>query len=396
MLFLRHRVSDRPIKMHQGVYKPQATVAEAVFMITGMTIGAGVLGIPYVVSQVGLLIGLVYIVVLGIVMLSLNLMVGEVAVRTKKSLQTPGFAGKYLGTWAKELLSVTTILSATGALLAYVVGEGQTLAALFGGNPAWWSVLFWTVGSFFVWRGLDAVKKVDKIFASLVIAIIVGLSFYLLRDFQAENLFYHDYAKIFMPYGVILFALHASPAVAEVHALLPGSQKHFRKALLLGTLIPIVVYMLFALAVVGVSGTGTTGIATLGLGQTYGKGILFFANLFAIFAMGTGFLGLGTALRQTLIWDHKISPFLSTMFVIGAPLALFMAGFRSFVAILDTVGGLFIGVEAVLMVLIYWRAKKMGDLDARRYGVKYASLMSIPIILVFVWITLHSVWKIVQ
>jgi hypothetical protein len=84
------------------------------------------------------------------------------------------------------------------------------------------------------------------------------------------------------------------------------------------------------------------------------------------------------------------------MFVIGAPLALFMAGFRSFVAILDTVGGLFIGVEAVLMVLIYWRAKKLGDLDARRYGVKYASLMSIPIILVFVWITVHSVWKIVQ
>ena len=68
--------ASQKIILHQGVYKPAASVADAIFMITGMTIGAGVLGIPYVVAQVGLKIGLVYIVALGLVMLALNLILG--------------------------------------------------------------------------------------------------------------------------------------------------------------------------------------------------------------------------------------------------------------------------------------------------------------------------------
>jgi len=119
-------LNERPNVLHHGVFKPVATVTEAVFMITGMTIGAGVLGIPYVVAQVGLKAGLLYIFGLGIVMLFLNLMIGEIAVRTRENLQLPGYAGKYLGTWAKFLLTFTVVLSSTGALLAYVVGEGRT------------------------------------------------------------------------------------------------------------------------------------------------------------------------------------------------------------------------------------------------------------------------------
>src|SRR3989339_1430069 len=102
-------VEEKQLALHQGVYKPIASVADAIFMITGMTIGAGILGIPYVVAQVGLKIGLLYILVLGAVMLALNLMLGDIAVRTKEKLQICGLAGKYLGNWAKQLLNVIII-----------------------------------------------------------------------------------------------------------------------------------------------------------------------------------------------------------------------------------------------------------------------------------------------
>ena len=98
---------DQKIILHQGVYKPSASVADAIFMITGMTIGAGVLGVPYVVAQVGLKIGIVYILALGLVMLALNLMLGEIAVRTNQSLQIPGLVGKYLGKWAKYFFNIS-------------------------------------------------------------------------------------------------------------------------------------------------------------------------------------------------------------------------------------------------------------------------------------------------
>src|SRR3989339_1824851 len=140
-------IENKKIILHQGVYKKPVSIGDAVFMITGMTIGAGVLGVPYVVAQVGLKIGIAYILILGLVMLSLNLMLGEIAVRTKESLQISGLVGKYLGKWPKYFINILIVFGAYGALLAYVAGEGQALSALFGGNPVVWSVVFWSIAS---------------------------------------------------------------------------------------------------------------------------------------------------------------------------------------------------------------------------------------------------------
>lgn len=386
-------LAEKPIILHQGVYKPQASVAEAVFMITGMTIGAGILGIPYVVAKVGLWTGIAYILVLGVIMLYLNLMTGEVAVRTKQSLQLPGLAGHYLGNWARHFLSVVMVLGGTGALLAYTVGEGNVLAAMFGGEPLMWGTIFWALASIVVWRGLSALKNVDRILSFLVIAIIAGLSFWLFGHWDSAAVPQFNAAEIFLPYGVILFALNATPAIAEAHALLPGSQRHFKKALILGTLIPIGVYVLFALAVVGAMGADTTELATLGLGQKFGPGVFWFSNLFAALSMGTGYLGLGIAIKQNLVWDNKVNPFLATLIVILIPICLFFAGISNFVAILDIVGALMVGSSSVIMALVYVRARKVGDLPAGRYGLRYSWLAVAVILAVFTIFTVFSIMK---
>jgi len=360
-------------------------------MITGMTIGAGVLGVPYVVAQVGLVTGLVYIFILGLVMMSLNLIIGEVAVRTRENLQLPGLAGKYLGGWAKRLMSIIIIFAGYGSLLAYIVGEGEALSALFGGDPVWWSIFFWSIGSFLIWRGLQTIKKAERILSIIVITIIVSLSLYILRDFHPVAWQYFNWSKIFLPYGVILFALNASPAIAEVHALLPGSQRRFRKAVIIGTMIPTFVYMLFALAVVGVTGLATTEVATVGLGQKFGSGILILANLFAILAMGTAFMGLGMALKQVFVWDHKLPKWVADFLVIIVPLALFAAGFRSFIVILDFVGGVFIGLEAIIMVLACWNARYKSKINPVRYSLPHFWLLAVPVLLVFTAITVYSI-----
>jgi len=383
---------DQPVVLHKGIYKPTATVAEAIFMITGMTIGAGVLGLPYVVSKVGLLIGLPMILVLGLTMLLLNLIIGDIAVRTKENLQLPGFAGRYLGPWAKGLLSIVMILTGLGSLLAYLVGEGQALSALFGGPPLWWSIFFWSIGSFLVWLGLRAVKRAEKYLSLAVMIIILGLSIFLLTKFQAVNFWHVELANFFLPFGVILFALNAAPAIAEAHALLPGSQRHFRTAIIIGTLVPMVLYLLFALAMVSFSGTGTAEVATLGL-SGLGPLVAAAANLFAILAMGACFLGMGTAVKQTLVWDYKISRSVAVLAVTMIPLLLFLFGFKSFVEILDVIGGLFIGIEAVLLTLIAFRARQRGDLDAGRYGLSRFWLAAAPVLVFFSLATLWTVFR---
>lgn len=344
------------VVLHKGVYKKTATVTQAVFMVTGLTIGAGVFGLPYAIAQVGLVPGLLLIIFLGLIMLGVNLMIGEIAWRAKEELQLPGLAGKYLGKYAKWLLSAVIIISWFGTLLAYLVGEGASLAELLGGSDVIWGVMFWSVASFVLWGGLHDLKRVDRVVSALVIGFLAFLSLALLPHANMFNATLFNPAKIFMPFGVILFALHATPAVAEIHAL-ALSLRDFRRALVIGTLIPIVIYCLFTAAVVLVSGLSTTEIATIGIGEQFGPAAILIGNTIAVLAMLTCYLGLGTALKETFTWDHAIDHRLSTALVLVIPLALYLLGSRSFITILNIVGGVFIGLELIIMTLVYLRMR---------------------------------------
>ena len=68
----------------------------AIATLVGTIIGAGVLGIPYVISQAGFITGLVNLVILGVAVLLLYLFVGEVVLRTRGNHQLTGYAEIYL------------------------------------------------------------------------------------------------------------------------------------------------------------------------------------------------------------------------------------------------------------------------------------------------------------
>jgi amino acid permease len=388
---MNQSIENTKIILHQGVYKKSVSVGDAVFMITGMTIGAGILGIPYVVAQVGLKVGIAYILVLGLVMLLLNLMLGEIAVRTNEALQIPGLVGKYLGRVPKIIINIMIVFGSFGALLAYIAGEGQALAALFGGNPVIWSVVFWSIASVATWKGLQTVKTVEKILSITVMSIIIGVSFFILKDFNVSYWSHVDIAKFFVPYGVILFALNGTPAIIEAHALLPRDQKSFKKALIIGSLIPVAIYILFAVAVVGATGLQTTQIATIGLGQKFGTGVLILSNIFAILAMSAGFIGSGIALKQNFIWDNKMNKTLAEFLIVSVPFLLFILGLREFISILSVAGGLVIGTEAIMLVFVCWQARKKSRVSADEFKLHHFWLLAVPVFLIFTLFTLKTI-----
>lgn len=358
MYLVAEKKIDQPVVLHQGTYKKTATLSEAVFMITGMTIGAGILGLPYAITKVGLLPGVVLLIAIGLVMICLNMMMSDVANWAGENLQLPGLAGKFLGAPAKIFSSIILVLRSYGTLLAYIVGEGLVLAVLFGGSALGWSVIFWSFGSLLVWGGLERVKKADKILSLSVMIIVAGIGVYLLPHGSMVHWNSTALSQWWVPFGVILFALHALPAIGEAHALLPGQPKVFKKAVLIGSVTPLLIYLLFIVGVVGVLGQNVTEVATIGLGVKFGPIMAVFANVFAALAMSTGFMGLGTALKESFVWDFKVHRNTSILLVVSVPLALFLLGLRSFVQILEVVGGLFISIEALLMAAVYLKARR--------------------------------------
>lgn len=367
---------------------------ESLAVIVGTIVGAGIFAIPYVVAQVGFSVGMVFVIALGLVVMALNVLLGEIVARTKGSFQLTGLAGKYLGAPGKAFMGVSVFVGAYGALLAYTIGVGEALASVFGGESMVWSILFLAVGGFFLYRGLKTVKVVELIMTSALFVLVIVFVLWVAPDIQ----FTHygaapNWTYLFLPYGVILFAYHGSSSIAVAHAVVRRHERLFRPVIVLASLIPIALYALFTAAVVGVTGPETTEVATVGLGAALGPVVLIAGNVFAFFAMATSFLIIGTALRETYEWDFRWPPVCAWAAVLAAPLVLFLAGVRSFVGVIGFVGALSISVEVILVVLMYWKVQREGDYSARRFHVRYAPVASVVLLVVFALAAVYSLWE---
>ncbi len=367
-----------------------ATTAEAVFLITGMTIGAGVLGLPYAIAQVGIIPGVLYILVLGGIILLLNLLIVEIALAVGNDAQLGGLAARYLRPWVAQFFNLTIIVRDCGVLLAYLVGEGVAIQAILGGKADWWSVIFWVVMSFLVAAGLERFKTVEKIISITVISLLGGISLAVFGRFDGANFLTINWHNWLLPYGIILFALHASAAVIEAHALIPRDPARLKKAVVLGTIIPVMVYIVFSVAVVGALGSATTELASVALGAMFGPMLSAAINILAILAMSTGFMGLATAFKETLVWDEHVGNTWALLLVLGVPLLLFLLGWRGFATILGVIGGLFISVEALILVRVYWRVCQSNGLSRRKFY-----FFAVPIVGVFSMCLLVTILKLV-
>lgn len=365
-------------------------------LLTGTVIGAGVLGIPYVIAKAGFLTGLLTILILGVAILFLNLFFGEIVLRTPGNHQLPGYAEKYLGKWGKRIMLITMFAGIYGALIAYLIGEGATLSAIFGLTPMVFSLIFFAIASTLIFVGLKAIAKSELIFATMVlilVLIISGFAFFS-GNFNTSNLSTFNLSNLLIPYGVILFAFVGAAAIPEMKQALIRDRKELKKAIMIGSGLPIIFYTLFALATVGVTGINTTEIATIGLGEVLGESIVIFGNLFAIFAMFTSFLTLALAMKQIYMYDYKIKHTLAWALTVFVPLIVFLAGAKSFITVIGVTGAFAGGIDGILIVLMYWKARKKGTRQPE-YKLGKKHIMGLILIILFIIGIINEIFELI-
>jgi len=335
----------------------------ATALLTGTVIGAGVLGIPYAIAQSGFLTGLLTIVILGLAMLILHLMYGEISLRTAGDHQLPGYAEKYLGKWGKRISLFSLFFGIYGALIAYLIGEGQALSVIFGLNPMIFSIIFFVIVSIIVYNGLRAISKFEIYLLAIVLLLVSVISLITISStkFDLANLSDFNIYNILIPFGVILFAFQGLEAVPEMKEYLTRDRKKLKKAIILGSLIPLFAYIIFAFATLGITGTSTTEIVTLGLGESLGGGMILLGSLFAIFAMLTSFLTLALAMKEIYMYDYKLNSTLSWALTMSIPLIIFLSGATSFIKVVGITGALAGGIKGIIITLVYWKARKKGN-----------------------------------
>ena len=360
---------------------PKKCFLEAIATLIGCVVGAGVLGIPYVIAKSGLLFGLIDIILLGTAVTVLNLYFGEVVLRTNGNHQLTGYAEKYFGKRGKAIMLVSSGLLIYGAMLAYIEGSGEALSAMFGLSPFFSSLLFFILFSGLIYLGLKAIEESELFMTAAKILIFLGICALILFSgkFNPGNLMTMNAAYAFYPYGVILFAFLGLACIPELKEELSANRKELKKAIITGSLVVLSIYILFALCVVGATGRGTTEVATIGLGEYLGNIALIAGNCFAVIAMATSFLALGLALKEMFQYDYKLSHDLAWILTCIVPFGLFLLGLTNFIEIIAVAGAITGGVEGIMVVLMHRAAKKMGDRKPE-YTIKGSTFVYITLI----------------
>jgi len=122
----------------------------------------------------------------------------------------------------------------------------------------------------------------------------------------------------------------------------------------------ILLYLLFVFAVVGSLDGNVQEVSTTSF-NIIGKNASLFANLFALLAMTTAFVGLGFALKDNFKLDYRLPNWLSWLLVISIPFFLFIFNLGNFIFFLEISGAVAIGIMLFLILLMHSRSKKKGD-----------------------------------
>jgi len=372
---------------------------KAVATLVGIIIGAGVLGIPYVVAQSGWILGTIIIVVVGVSFIFLNLYMGEIVLRTKEIHQLSGYIERYLGQKGKLAMAFSMVVGIYGALIAYLIGEGQTLSALlpFSIPPLMYTILFFAITSFVVWRGVKSAGTAELVFIIVMLAVIGIIIGAILPGMNVSYLMQFNIDNVLMPLGVIIFAFISSAAVPEMHELLIKKKKLYKKALITGSIVPIILYTLFSAAVIGVVGldnfeamSPNDRIATIALAQHSFPVLGTFANIFAVLAMFTSYIGLAVGLTEMYEYDFKWKRKYALLATLGVPLIFVLLDLSSFITVIAVTGGIAGGIDGILIVLAYWKARLGGD-RRPEFKVKSPLWISYVVLALFMFALLQQI-----
>ena len=334
-------------------------IFNAIALLSGTAIGAGFLGLPYVAARSGFLIALFYLILIGAFVLFVQLCMGEVVLRTRGNHHFAGYAKTYMGKNARRIVFTSVILYIFSALVAYLVAGGQSLSFFIFGNQdlaLWTTLALWFFLSCLTFVGLRALKHFGKIGFLLIILFVISITFLFIGNVSLDNLNYINLNEVFLPVGVVLFAFFSFAALPAAERLLLGREDLLKKAIIWGSIIPFIVYLVFTFVIVGNFGNKVSEIATLSLGKNFA--------IFGVVVLFTSFISMSISMRDLLRFDFKINRAKAWIICAFVPLFAFLVIYffelAGFIEILSLAGIIAGGITGIFILFLNLEAKEKG------------------------------------
>lgn len=325
-------------------------------LLAGTIIGAGVFGLPYLFEKSGVIVSLLYLTAFGIIFSLMHLMYAEIIINTKEDHRFVGYTKIYLGKWETLLATLTSVAGVLLSLTAYLILSISFFNLISPDSPDIYKLLlFWLLGSLAIFWEINHLVFAEFLITIGIVGIIVALAGYGLIG--AERLISFSFIvprNLLLPYGAVLFSLSGRVAI-------PALVGYFRRnnlplnglkpAVFFGTLAPALIYFIFIVGILSLSETVSEDSISGIIGRLP-EPLLWLLGILGILALWSTYIVLGRDLKKSLNYDFNIPPLLAGLAAIITPLILYFGGVRDFLTLIGIIGGVFIGLEGIFIVLM--------------------------------------------
>ena len=292
-----------------------------ILLVVGTTIGAGMLALPVATAQLGFWWSIVLLLVGWAIMTASTFVFLEVILWMPKHANIISMAGATLGKMGQAVAWVVYLVLLYSILSAYVAGGGDLFHFLLtkSGIPVSLpiaSIIFTSLFGVIVYFGIRAVDYVNRglmfgkmgTYALLVLLILPFIS--------AGNLSQGEFSHLASPTGITVTTLAFSflMIVPSLRTYFGDDVKALKKAIFIGTLIPLVCYIFWDMVIMGIIPlNGTMGLIAIGQSSSSNSELLIsltsilqkdsvtlFAKFFTSICMATSFLSVSLSLSDFL------------------------------------------------------------------------------------------------
>jgi len=336
-------------------------ILTVVLLITGTTVGAGILGMPIKTGLSGMFPSFISMIVMwGLMFATAWILASRIIESHRTVSDLPTLFQQELGVPGKWLSIIGYLIIFYGVLVAYLSGASSILVNLIHlplVKPIW-VVIFFIVATGIIMCGLDLVRK-----GNAAIMTVLGISFVFLliktgQNLDPRRLTYTDwhFVPAALPIIVCAFAFHV--IIPTVCRSLKWQPRACWLALLIGTLLALVLNILWVFVVIGalpLTGQGHGNIlaalheglpATVPLSMAlHSKVITTAGMLFALTAIITSYMGVGIAFMGFFgdvisSCGKKSNQFIEAGLTFGPPLIVALVYPNLFLKALDLAGGI--------------------------------------------------------
>lgn len=365
----------------------------ATLLVAGTSIGGGMLALPVATSAAGLFPSLTLMILCWAFMTITALLLLEVNLWMKEGAHIISMSSRFLGPFGKGLSWVIFLFMGYASLVAYI-SEGGGLIKLAIESFGDFSIQKWVACLIFIGifgviidLGAKVVGRANAILMAGMITAYAGLIAFGFSHVRLDLLFHQEWNRLLISIPIVLTVFSFQCIVPSLTIYLHRNGKQLRIAIVCGTTITFLIYVLWEFLVLGtVPLYGPEGLAIAHLQGTSATEfyrdavgnhpiISNCAAFFAFFAIATSFLGIGLSLFDFLSDGLKIKKKgvgkIKLAAIIIIPALLFAVLFeRAFLVALDTSGGFGDSVlNGILPALMVWVA---------RYREKLKSKFALP------------------